>query len=141
MDLTGGAAVRGRRLLLSARVLATAFGLFQLAGVFFFTVLAPEEAVWLGPLIDVPVVAVMVLGMLLKVACGVWPRLSDERRIRVGLAGAIIGIAITLLKIPLYDEPEGVIFLAVDAGLLVLLLLARRKLGVGAGRSVARMPA
>lgn len=134
--------VRGRGTLLSARVLATAFGLFQLAGVFLFTVLAPEEAVWLGPLIDVPVVALMVLGMLLKVVCGVWPRLPDERRILLGLAGVLIGISITLVKIPLYDEPEGAIFLAVDAVLLLLLLLlARRRLGAGWGRSAARMAA
>lgn len=31
-----------------------------------------------------------------------------------------------MVKIPLYDEPEGVTFLVLDAILLTLLLLARR---------------
>lgn len=68
----------------------------------------------------------MVLGMLLKVACSLWPGLADGRRITLGLVGVAIGISTTLIKIPLYDEPEGVIFLIADAVLLTLLLLSRR---------------
>lgn len=101
-------------------------GVVQLAGVIFFTVFARDEAVWLGPWIDVPVVGLMVVGMLLKVACSVWPGMSADRRIRIGLAGVALGVATTLVKIPLYDEPEGVAFLAADTVLAVLLLLARR---------------
>ena len=70
--------MRGRGPLLTARVLATAFGLLQLAGVFFFTVLAPEEAVWLGPLVDVPVVFLVVDAVLLLLL------LLARRRIGVG---------------------------------------------------------
>jgi hypothetical protein len=124
-------------LLVAARVLAAALALFQLAGVVFFTVLAPEEAIWLGPLIDVPVVGLMVVGMLLKLACGVWPGLLPERRILLGLAGVALGFATNLVKIPLYDEPEGVVLMAVDTVLLVLLLLVRRELGSSARRDRA----
>ena len=54
------------------------------------------------------------------------PRLSADRRIRVGFAAVGLSVAATLLKIPLYDEPEGVTFLATDAVLLALLVLAAR---------------
>lgn len=50
----------------------------RLAGVFFFTVLAPEEAVWLGPLVDVPVVFLVVDAVLLLLL------LLARRRIGVG---------------------------------------------------------
>lgn len=124
----------------AARVFAAALALFQLAGVFFFTVLAREEAIWLGPLIDVPIVSLMVIGMLLKLVCGVWPRLLPERRILLGLAGVVIGFATNLVKIPLYDEPEGVLLMAADTVLLVLLLLARRGIGSRARRDRAAAP-
>ncbi|SOC52305.1 hypothetical protein [Ornithinimicrobium cerasi] len=137
MDKAGVAAPRGRGLLTAARVFAAALALFQLAGVFFFTVLAREEAIWLGPLIDVPIVGLMVVGMLLKLAFGVWPRLLPERRIALGLAGVALGFATNLVKIPLYDEPEGVLLMAADAVLLVLLLLATRGLGSSARRDRA----
>jgi hypothetical protein len=87
---------------------------------------APEEAVWLGPWVDVPVVAVMLTGMLLKMVVALWPGLPAERRISLGLVAVGLGIAVTLLKIPLYDEPEGLIFLLVDGVLLLVLLAAGR---------------
>jgi hypothetical protein len=46
-------------------------------------------------------------------------------------------MVVTALKIPLYDEPEGVYFLAADAVLGALILLARRS-AVRRGTSPAR---
>ncbi len=54
------------------------------------------------------------------------PSLSASRRIRIGLLAVGIGIVVTLLKMPLYGEPEGVTFLVLDVLLGWLLLRARR---------------
>lgn len=112
--------------LTAARILAGLMGANQLAGATYFLLVAPEEAVWLGPWVDVPVVAVMLTGMLLKMAVALWPGLPAERRISLGLLAVGLGMAVTLIKIPLYDEPEGLLFLLVDSVLLVVLLAARR---------------
>lgn len=112
--------------LTTARVVAGALGVVQLAGVGYFTLMSPEDAVFLGPALDIPIVGTMVLGMLLKLVCALWPRLSVSRRITVGLMAVAIGVVTTLMKIPLYDEPEGVTFLVAEGVLLALLLRARR---------------
>lgn len=112
--------------LVATRVFAGILGAMQLAGAAFFLFLAPEEAVWVGPWVDVPVVALLLAGVLLKLAVAVGPGLDPHRRVRLGLIAVVIGIAVTLVKIPVYDEPEGILFLALDTVLLALLLLARR---------------
>ena len=132
MTMTSTPTVTARRRNLAlgvTRVYAGLFGASQVAGAVFFLFLAPEEAVWLGPWVDVPVVALLVGGALLKLAVSVGPGLDAHRRIDLGLVAVAIGVAVTLVKIPLYDEPEGVVVLAVDAVLLVLLVLARRGAG------------
>lgn len=63
---------------------------------------------------------------LLKLTLAVGPGLERSRRIGVGVVAVAIGIAVTLVKIPVYDEPEGILFIAIDLALLGLLLLARR---------------
>ena len=112
--------------LAGARVLAGLLGGLQLAGAVFFLVIAPEEAVWVGPAVDVPIVGLLLSGVLLKLCVALLPGLSPTRRIVMGFFAVAIGITVTLVKIPLYDEPEGVLFLAFDALLLALLFLARR---------------
>lgn len=112
--------------LVATRVFAGLLGTSQLAGVVFFVFLVPEEAVWVGPWVDVPVVALLLTGALLKLTIAVGPGLGPHRRIGLGLIAVAIGVAVTLVKIPVYDEPEGVLFLAFDTALLALLLLARR---------------
>lgn len=112
--------------LVATRVFAGLLGVIQLAGAAFFLFLAPEQAVWVGPWVDVPVVALLLTGVLLKLMVSVGPGLDPHRRIVLGLAAVAVGVAITLFKIPVYDEPEGVLFLAFDTVLLALLLLARR---------------
>lgn len=126
MTTTAPVAVRRNVALLTARVVAGILGAVQLTGATYFTVVAPEEAVWVGPWVDVPVIALLLTGVLLKLAVAVGPGLTPRRRVNAGLTAIAIGIAITLVKIPLYDEPEGVTFLAADGVLLALLLLARR---------------
>lgn len=112
--------------LTAARVVAGLLGSSQLAGIVYFVLVAPEEGVWVGPWLDIPVVALMVAGSLLKVALAVIPSLPQGRRITMGLVAVAIGIGVTLVKIPVYDEPEGVLFLAFESVLLGILLLARR---------------
>jgi hypothetical protein len=112
--------------LLAARALAGTLGASQLAGAVYFLLIAPEEAVWRGPWVDAPVVAVMLTGAFLKVVVAIAPGMQAARRIGLGLLAVGIGIGITLVKIPAYDEPEGVMFIAVDLVLGGLLLLARR---------------
>lgn len=51
---------------------------------------------------------------------------SSGRRIRLGFLAVTLGVAVTPVKIPVYDEPEGVLFLAFDAVLLAVLVLAWR---------------
>ncbi len=127
---TSTAAVPGTarqpRTLLTARVLAGIIGTVQLAGAFFFLVLARDQTVWIGPLVDVPVIVLTLTGIALKLTLALAPRIEPARRITVGLAAVAVGVVLTLVKIPVYDEPEGAVFLAVDAAVLVLLLLARR---------------
>lgn len=116
---------RQPRTLLAARILAGVVGAVQLAGALFFLVLARDEAVWLGPLVDVPVIALTLTTIVLKMAFALAPRLTPARRTTVGLATVALGVALTLIKVPVYDEPEGAVFLVVDAVILVLLLAAR----------------
>lgn len=117
---------RRPRTLLAARILAGAIGAVQAAGATFFLFIAPHEAVWLGPWIDVPVVGLTLTGVALKLAFALWPGLASARRIVLGLVAVGVGAATTLVKVPAYGEPEGVVFLLVDAAVLVLLLVALR---------------
>lgn len=88
--------------------------------------IAPDEAVWVGPWIDVPIVALTLSGIFLKLGLALLPGLTAARRITMGLLAVTIGVAVTLVKMPVYDEPEGVLFLLFDAVLLGLLTLGWR---------------
>ncbi len=114
------------RALVAARVVAGLLGINGLIGATYFIVIAPEEAVWVGAWVDVPVVTLMLSGFALKLAVAFAPRLPPERRIRLGFLAVALGMTVTLVKIPVYDEPEGVLFLAFDAVLLGVLLLSSR---------------
>jgi hypothetical protein len=112
--------------LLTARLAAGLLGSIQLAGAVFFLFIAPEESVWVGLWLDAPIVALTLSGVLLKLGVAIWPRLHADRRIALGFLAIVIGVAVTLVKIPVYDEPEGVLFLAFDAALFLFLTLAWR---------------
>jgi hypothetical protein len=117
--------------LLTARVLAGLLGAAGLIASSYFMFIIPDEVVWKGPWLDVPIVALLLTGALLKLGLGVLPGLPDSRRIAMGFLAAGIGIAVTLVKVPVYDEPEGVGILVFDLVLLVLLTLARRNAARG----------
>jgi hypothetical protein len=110
----------------AARIFAGLLGLMKAAGITYFALLAPEEGVWLGPWIDVPVVGTLFAATVLLLVVALAPRLTAGRRIGLGLLAVGLDVAVTLVKVPLYDEPESVTFLAFGAILLTLLLLARR---------------
>lgn len=118
--------IRQPRTLLAARIIAGVIGTVQLVGAVFFLFIAPHEAIWVGPWVDAPVVTLTLTATALKLALALAPGLGVPRRITVGLVAVGLGAALTLIKVPVYEEPEGVVFLIVDAALLVLLLLARR---------------
>lgn len=135
MTMTSTPTVTARRrnlALVVTRVYAGLLGASQVAGVVFFVFFAPDEGLWVGPWVDVPVTALLAAGALLKLAVAIGPGLDAHRRIVLGLTAVAIGVAVTLVKIPVYDEPEGVLFLAFDGVLLGLLLLARRGAGARA---------
>lgn len=114
------------RALAAARVVAGLLGVNGLLGATYFILIAPEQSVWVGPWVDVPVVALMLTGFFLKLGVALAPGLPADRRIRLGFLAVALGMAVTLVKIPVYEEPEGMLFLAFDAVLLGVLLLAWR---------------
>ena len=113
--------------LTAARVAAGLIGGLQLAGVSYFLLIVPDaEVVWLGPWIDYPILALLLTGVVLKLTTALAPGLSATLRVRVGLVAVAVGVVVTMLKMPLYGEPEGVTFLVLDGLLGWLLLRARR---------------
>lgn len=113
--------------LTAARVTAAVIGGLQLAGFTFFMLVVPDdEVVYLGPWIDIPIVTLLLSGVALKLTTAFVPNLGAARRIRIGLLVVGLGMVVTLFKMPLYGEPEGVTFLVLDALLGWLLLRARR---------------
>ena len=113
--------------LTAARVTAAVIGGLQLAGFSYFMVIAPDdEVVWLGPWIDYPILTLLLIGVALKLTTALAPGLSAALRVRVGLVAVAVGVVVTMLKMPLYGEPEGVTFLVLDGLLGWLLLRARR---------------
>lgn len=127
MTTTLSAAQSARNVpLASARVFAGLLGTVQLAGAVYFLFIAREEAVWVGIWLDVPVVALTLFSIFLKLGLAVLPGLPATRRVALGFLAVIVGVAVALLKISLYDEPEGVLFMVFDAVLLTLLAFAWR---------------
>ena len=113
--------------LTAARVTAGVIGALQLAGFSYFMVIAPDdEVVRLGPSIDYPILTLLLTGVLLKLTTAFAPALRADLRIRIGLGAVALGFLVTLLKMPLYGEPEGATFLVLDGLLCWLLLRARR---------------
>ena len=113
--------------LTTARVAAGLIGGLQLAGMSYFLLVVPDaEVVWLGPWIDFPILGLLLTVVSLKLVTALAPGLVTALRIRVGLAAVALGVVVTLLKMPLYGEPEGVTFLVLDGLLGWLLLRARR---------------
>ncbi|WP_435742278.1 hypothetical protein [Nocardioides sp. SYSU DS0663] len=126
MTTTSAVPLRRNLPLITARTLFALLGSVQAVGATMFLLVAPENAVWVGPWLDVPVVAWTLTQIALHLAVGFAPRLSVARRTTIGIVAVAMGTLLTPVKVWAYDEPEAVTFLLVDAVLLVLLLLARR---------------
>lgn len=113
--------------LTAARVTAAVIGAMQLAGFTFFMLIVPDdEVVWLGPWIDYPILTLLLTGIALKLTAALAPGLRPDLRVRIGLSAVALSVIVTLLKMPLYGEPEGATFLVLDGLLCWLLLRARR---------------
>lgn len=112
--------------LTASRFAAGLLGSMQLVGAVYFLLISPDEAVWVGLWLDVPIMALLLSGVFLKLGVALLPGLPATRRITMGFLAVGIGAAVTLVKIPVYNEPEGVLFLVFDAVLLALLTLAWR---------------
>ncbi len=113
--------------LTAARVTAGLIGALQLAGVSFFLVIAPaDDVVWLGPWIDYPILTLLLTGIALKLTTAFAPGIRPDVRTRIGLCAVALSVLVTMLKMPLYGEPEGATFLVLDGLLCWLLLRARR---------------
>ena len=113
--------------LTAARVTAAVIGAMQLAGFTFFMLIVPDdEVVWLGPWIDYPILTLLLTGIALKLTTALAPGLRPDLRVRIGLSAVALSVIVTLLKMPLYGEPEGATFLVLDGLLCWLLLRARR---------------
>jgi hypothetical protein len=112
--------------LTASRFAAGLLGTMQLVGAVYFLLISPDEAVWVGPWLDVPIVALLLSGVLLKLGVALLPGLPETRRITMGFLAVGIGTAVTIVKIPVYNEPEGVLFIVLDAVLLALLTWAWR---------------
>lgn len=123
---TTAATTARKTALLVARVVAGVLGLVGLAGATYFMLIAPEESVWVGPWLDVPVVALIVSAVLVKLVVAVAPGLPASRRIAIGLAAFPIMCVVTLAKVTFYSEPESLVLLTLDAVLFLLLVRARR---------------
>ena len=124
---TTDVALRPRNVaLVAARAVGGLGAALQLAGAAFFLLVASQDAVWLGPWVDVPVLAGLFTAVLLKLFMALAPGLSPGRRIRVGLLAVGLGVVPSAMKVALYDGPESLPFLAVDAVVLALLVLASR---------------
>lgn len=125
-SITTTAAPSRNAALTASRLAAGLIGGLQLAGMSYFMLIVPDdEVVWLGPGIDYPILALLLTVIVLKLTTALAPALDAALRIRVGLVAATLGVVVTLFKMPLYGEPEGVTFLVLD-GLLVWLLLRAR---------------
>jgi hypothetical protein len=113
--------------LTAARVTAAVIGAMQLAGFTFFMLIVPDdEVVWRGPWIDYPILTLLLTGIALKLTTALAPGLRPDLRVRIGLSAVALSVVVTLLKMPLYGEPEGATFLVLDGLLCWLLLRARR---------------
>jgi len=115
-------------LLTGTRVLLGAFGAFKLAGTVFFLFFATAEqngdpegffdwtvGVWSTALALAFLVAAV--------------RLGRDRRVLPALAGVLaLDLVFSVVKLTVYDEPEAVLFMAVDLVIIGLLaLLSRRR--------------
>ena len=118
---------RRTALLQGTRVLLGVFGAVKLGGTAFFLFFATAEqngdpeglADWSVGIWS----TALALAYLVAAA-----RLGNDRRVLPALAGVLLlDLGFSAVKLTVYDEPEAVLFLAVDLAIIVLLTLAVRR--------------
>jgi hypothetical protein len=117
----------GAVLLNGTRVLLGLFGAFKLYGTAYFTFFATAEQggdpQGLG---DWAVVAWSTALAVAFIVAAV--RLGRDRRVIPALAAVLLlDLAFSTVKLTVYDEPEAVLFMAVDVVIISLLALIRRR--------------
>lgn len=113
----------------AARVVAVVHAVLGVTGLVLFTLVMPEEALWLHPVVDTGVIVLKLAVCALLLVGALRPRLDAVHRRRL-LTTAVLGsVAFGLVKLTAYDEREALVFFALDALLLVLLALARPRAG------------
>lgn len=115
------------RPLVAARVLAGIAATLALFGVTYFTMFAREEAQFLGPWVDVPLITWKVGVCIALLAVALAPGLRAATRIQVGIVAAVAELGFTAIKVAFYDEPEAVTFAVLDLVIIGLLVAARRR--------------
>ena len=114
-------------LLTGTRVLMGAFGAFKLAGTAYFLFFATaEQGGDPKGLFDWSVgIWSTALAVAFLIAA---TRLGRDRRVLPALAVVLaVDLVFSLVKLTVYDEPEAVLFMAVDAVIIGLLALIRRR--------------
>jgi len=129
MAPVAGRARSSRLGLAAARVFAVLHALAGLTGVVVFTLVMPEEALWVHPVVDTGVIVLKVAVCALLLVGALWPRLDSDRRRRLLMLAVLGSVTFGLVKLFVYDERESFVFFVVDALLLALLVLARPRVG------------
>ena len=114
-------------LLTGTRVLLGLFGAFKLYGTAYFTFFATAEQggdpQGLGDWAVAAWSAALALAFMVAAV-----RLGGDRRVLPVLAGVLLlDLVFSTVKLTVYDEPEAVLFMAVDLLILGLLALINRK--------------
>ncbi len=112
--------------LVVARVVAGIAATMGLAGVSYFTVFARDQAQFISPWVDIPLITWKVSICIALLAVALAPRLHAATRIKIGLVAAVADLGFTAIKVVFYNEPEAVTFAVVDLIIIGLLLVARR---------------
>lgn len=124
-----GRAGSSRWALRAARVVAAVHAVVGLTGLVLFTLVMPEDALWVHPVLDTGVIVLKLVVSGLLLAGALWPALDAQRRRQLLLVAVLGSVVFGLVKLTAYHEREALAFFAVDALLLVLLLLARGRAG------------
>ena len=110
-------------------MVAAVHAVVGLTGLVLFTLVMPEDALWVHPVLDTGVIVLKLVVSGLLLAGALWPALDAQRRRQLLLVAVLGSVVFGLVKLTAYHEREALAFFAVDALLLVLLLLARGRAG------------
>ncbi len=114
-------------LLTGTRVLLGAFGAFKLAGTAYFLFFATAEQGGDPEGLGDWSVGIWSTALALAFVLAAF-RLGRDRRVLPALAAVLVlDLVFSLVKLTVYDEPEAVLFMAVDLVIVALLALIARR--------------